>query len=69
MVDNRYERGRCMLCHETTEVRHINMYLIGSEGLDCCHPCEMEVLKYMRQLSREATLRRRDEYRKKKKER
>lgn len=36
--------GRCLLCKEIQEIRYIDLYVIGSEGLDICHACEMEVV-------------------------
>jgi len=42
-----------MICHETTNVRHINLYPIGSEGLDCCKTCENKVIELVRELMRE----------------
>jgi len=47
-------KGTCMVCHETTYVRHINLYPIGSEGLDCCRTCESRLLEFVRKIMREA---------------
>ncbi len=63
-IDDRYMKGRCMLCHEDKDVRHINMYLIGSEGLDCCHKCEMEILDFCRKKSHTAIIQRKVKYQK-----
>ena len=46
--------GICMICHETTNVRHINLYVIGSEGLRCCKTCEDRLLEFVRKMMREA---------------
>ena len=54
MSDDRYIKGTCMMCLKDTEVRHINLYIIGSEGFDCCHPCEMEVIRFIRDKRTEA---------------
>ena len=44
--------GNCMICHEAPkEVRHINLYIIGSEGLYACHECEMKIVLFIRELS------------------
>jgi len=50
-IDNRYFEGICMLCHESPiQVRHINIYPNGSEGLFICHECEMKkLLPFVRQ--------------------
>jgi hypothetical protein len=46
-----YFLGHCMLCHSSpVEVRHINLYIIGSEGLYACHSCEMQIVEFARNL-------------------
>jgi hypothetical protein len=51
MSNNDYRLGNCMLCHSApVEVRHINLYIIGSEGLYACHSCEMQVVEFARNL-------------------
>jgi hypothetical protein len=46
--------GNCMLCHSSPiEVRHINLYIIGSEGTYACHECEMKLVEFARSLSQE----------------
>ena len=51
MSENDYHLGNCMLCHSApVEVRHINLYIIGSEGLYACHSCEMKVVEFSRNL-------------------
>jgi hypothetical protein len=42
--------SHCMLCGEEEGVRHIDLYVIGSEGLWVCHACEMKVVEYVRGL-------------------
>lgn len=37
----------CMICSGTNEVRNIDLYIIGSEGLNVCHQCEMLIVKYI----------------------
>lgn len=39
--------GICTICGEETEVRHKNIWLIGSEGIDMCMPCERDMLHYL----------------------
>lgn len=38
----------CMNCHEVAETKHLPLYVIGSEGLDLCHKCEMELVGMVR---------------------
>jgi len=42
--------GRCMLCRKIKQVRYIDLYVIGSEGLTICHRCEMLVVESVRLL-------------------
>ena len=42
--------GICMMCHEMGPVRHIALYVVGSEGLFVCHDCEMVLVKVVRAL-------------------
>lgn len=55
MNDDRYSPGRCTICFQNTDVRHINLYVIGSEGLLCCHSCEMKIVQFCRQTMNENT--------------
>lgn len=34
----------CTICHEQTDVRNINLFVTGSEGLDVCHECEKAIV-------------------------
>lgn len=46
--------GHCMLCHSSPiEVRHINLYTVGSEGTYACHECEMKLVEFARNLIQE----------------
>jgi hypothetical protein len=56
-----YFKEMCMICHEIKEVRHINLYPIGSEGLLCCRSCEDELLEYIREMMRESVRTQKDE--------
>lgn len=48
--------GICMMCHKSPiRVRHINLYVIGSEGFLVCRTCENKVLDFIRAESRKAT--------------
>lgn len=42
---------QCMMCFENVdETRYINLYVIGSEGLEVCHKCEMELVYLIRKI-------------------
>lgn len=40
----------CGICTEVTEVRHISLYIEGSEGLNVCHECDMMLVSYVRHM-------------------
>lgn len=61
-----YELGRCNICHEDKEVRWKNLYLIGSEGINICHPCEMDLLAYLRKKSNEFAIAKKEKIKKSK---
>jgi len=47
-----------MLCHSSPiEVRHINLYTVGSEGTYACHECEMKLVEFARKLLQENGMR------------
>ena len=48
----------CMVCSGWKEVRHIPIYVIGSEGLVVCHDCEMKIVDFIRKLMRSNAIRR-----------
>jgi len=50
--------GRCYACQEDKPVRWKNLYTIGSEGTDLCITCELKVVNLLRDMSREATIKR-----------
>lgn len=55
-MTDKYHEGICMMCHKSPiQVRHIDLYLIGSEGFWCCKACENEVLEFIREKRRKAT--------------
>jgi len=35
--------GRCQICQVENELRHLPIYVIGSEGVDVCHGCDLTV--------------------------
>ena len=40
-------KGYCHICRSLTDVRYINIYHIGSEGLNICWNCEKELLIFL----------------------
>lgn len=42
--------GECDICGSCEHVRHINLYVSGSEGLTVCTECEMHIVTYVRSL-------------------
>lgn len=42
-----YFDGRCSICGFEGDVRHKNIWLIGSEGTDMCWTCEKAMLKFL----------------------
>ena len=42
-----YFEGRCSICGFEGDVRHKNIWLIGSEGTDMCWPCEKAMLNFL----------------------
>jgi len=45
----------CNICTSKEEIRHINLYIIGSEGVYLCYGCEMVVVKFIRSLQQIST--------------
>lgn len=39
--------GQCLICMHDKPVRNIDLYVIGSEGLNACHDCEMELVRHV----------------------
>jgi len=40
-----------MVCHrDNVEIEHLPIYVIGSEGLNVCHPCKMLITDFVRGL-------------------
>jgi len=52
--------SRCMICSRIKQVRYIDLYVQGSEGLLTCHDCEMLVVQYILTLKGVAMRARRD---------
>jgi hypothetical protein len=49
------EQGYCRICNTFTEVRNVNLYITGSEGLWACRKCEKKILRFIRALQRHYT--------------
>ena len=47
-------QGQCRCCGDKGKVRHLAIYVVGSEGLDVCHDCEMAIVEFCRSLIRVA---------------
>ena len=47
--------GRCMICGRKKKVRHINLFVFGSEDLNShlysCRGCEMLIVEFIRMIS------------------
>ena len=52
-------RSKELLCRAcgapVDEIRNINLYVIGSEGLNVCHDCEVQIVEFCRSMIRTAT--------------
>ncbi len=57
-MDEEHKPGICYACGKKRPVRWKNLYTIGSEGTDLCMPCELVIVNLLREMSREATLKR-----------
>ncbi len=42
----------CRICFIETKLKHLPLYVSGSEGIDICHNCEMVLVEYLRSLIR-----------------
>jgi len=60
--------GQCSVCNKMEEVRHIPLYVFGSEGIFLCHKCEMNLVEYVRKTSMDFMRKRKEEYLRKNKE-
>ncbi len=56
----------CMMCGITAKLKHFDIYIIGSEGLDICKSCEMEVVEFVREKRREYGIRRKEKFKREK---
>lgn len=63
-------KGTCMICHKAeTELKYLDLYVIGSEGLVVCHHCEMELVEIVRHKRRDHSHKLKEEFKRKKRER
>jgi hypothetical protein len=60
--------GHCFICKTEQEIRNIDLYVIGSEGLNLCHPCEMNLIEHIRSLAGQATEKKKQDFLAKRKE-
>ena len=49
-----YYEGTCMMCLEKKTVRHVNLYITGSEGLTICSVCDLKIREFIADRRREA---------------
>jgi len=42
--------GRCQVCGDMNDLKHLSLYVIGSEGLDICPSCEVVLVNMVRGL-------------------
>ena len=43
----------CLICGKDKETRYIDLCVIGSEGLNICHSCEMKLVEHVHVVIRE----------------
>ena len=67
-MDDKYFTGICMMCHTSVvEVRHIDIYVVGSEGLYICKRCEKDVLlPFIRETMRKNMLLKKERFKERK---
>jgi hypothetical protein len=40
----------CGICTDVKNTRYLDIYVMGSEGLNICHECEMRLVTYIREM-------------------
>jgi hypothetical protein len=65
-MKDEHEDGKCYACRQETKVRWKNLYTIGSEGTWLCLPCELKIVHFLIDQSRNAMIKERDLIKKKK---
>jgi len=50
--DQWYPNGICRICGIKGQVKNINLYVFGSEGVDICHNCNMLLDEFVSLLAR-----------------
>lgn len=59
----------CFICHaEEEKLKHFSLYVMGSEGIDLCHLCEINVINFITILRESAGKTRIEQVKKNKKE-
>ncbi len=58
--------GRCTLCGTKKEIEHFKIYVDGSEGLNLCGECKMEITEFCRVRRTERTKAKLQEYKREK---
>lgn len=55
--------GRCYVCQgEQVMIRNVDICVIGTEGLNICHPCEMDLIHHLRDISFQNSERKKQEF-------
>lgn len=62
MLEDNEVMGRCMVCHTEGPVRHLPLYVCGSEGLDICTSCRIDLTDHVRSMMRVAAVSRKEGY-------
>lgn len=42
--------GECRICGRNGETRHLPIYVTGSEGVDVCQACEIDIVNFIRSM-------------------
>ena len=43
-------KTHCTICQREAETKHLPIYVIGSEGVEVCHVCDINLVKHIRHL-------------------
>ena len=57
-----YRPGRCDMCLRDKELRHVNIYINGSEGTFLCHSCYMELVEIVSERKRASFKKKMEDY-------
>ena len=40
--------SECMMCFSNNELEHLNIYIIGREGVWVCNKCKLDITEFVR---------------------